>query len=101
VERPVVDNEHDAFLKTQLTFLQPMASSKVSKDFADKFSDNISKKIYEIGGIEDTIEPMERSLTINELSNARNKQTISKSKERKSSRSPLKTSTSGFFKTKE
>ena len=58
-----------------------MSSSKVSnKDFTDKFSGNISKKIYEIGGIEDTIEPMEHSLSINEISNVKNKQLLSKSK---------------------
>jgi hypothetical protein len=63
-ERPVIDNEHEAYLKTHLTFLgQPKARGR--SEVFDKNSETIARKISEIGGIEDTIGPMENSLNIN------------------------------------
>ena len=59
LQRPVIDNEHDSYLKTQLIFLeQPKGESVNTKDYFDKHSENIAKKINELGGIEDTISYM-------------------------------------------
>lgn len=38
-------------MKTQLTFMNPINSARTSKDFTDKYSGIIAKKISEIGGI--------------------------------------------------
>ena len=44
--RPVLDNEHDAYIKTQLTFLDKTnPSPSKNKDFSSKFTDGIAKKI--------------------------------------------------------
>jgi hypothetical protein len=51
-ERPVIENEHDAYLRTHLTFLgQPGAKKGSKNDGFDKSSEVIARKIMEIGGI--------------------------------------------------
>jgi hypothetical protein len=66
LQRPVIDNEHDSYLKTQLIFLeQPRGSTLNAKEYYDKHADMIAKKINELGGMEDTIGRMEDSLSRN------------------------------------
>lgn len=66
LQRPVIDNEHDSYLKTQLIFLeQPRGTNPNTKDYFDKHTDMIAKKINELGGMEDTIGRMEESLSRN------------------------------------
>ena len=66
-KKPVIDNEHDSYMKTQLIYMQKMKNEyKIEeKDFYDKHMDKTAKKINEIGGIEDTIGNMEDSLRRN------------------------------------
>jgi hypothetical protein len=55
-QRPVIDNEHDAYLITHLTFLnKPNAKTA---PYYTKFADTVTSKIVELGGIEDTITPI-------------------------------------------
>lgn len=68
--RPVIDNEHEAYLKTQLIFLQKPKNLKgkndiTTKQYYDKHSDQITKKIQELGGMEDTLGRMEDTLSKN------------------------------------
>jgi hypothetical protein len=66
LQRPVIDNEHDSYLRTQLIFLeQPKGNTLNSKQYFDRHADLIAKKINELGGIEDTIGRMEESLSKN------------------------------------
>lgn len=44
--KPVIDNEHDSYLKTQLIYMQKMKSSKVEdKEYYDKHMDKTARKI--------------------------------------------------------
>lgn len=66
IQRPVIDNEHDSYLKTQLIFLeQPKGSTPNTKEYFDRHTDLIAKKINDLGGMEDTIGRMESSLSKN------------------------------------
>jgi hypothetical protein len=48
-QRPVIDNEHDAYLKTHLTFLnKPHAKTT---PYYTKFADTVTTKLVELGGI--------------------------------------------------
>jgi hypothetical protein len=54
--RPVVDNEHEGYLKTQLIFLEkPKGTNMTEKQYYDKHSGQIVQKIEELGGMEDTL----------------------------------------------
>jgi hypothetical protein len=60
LQRPVIDSEHDSYLKTQLIFLeQPRGPALKAQEYFDKHADLIAKKINELGGMEDTIGRME------------------------------------------
>jgi hypothetical protein len=51
-QRPVIDSEHDGYLKTHLVFLeQPNTASGSKRDYFSRQTDNIAKKITELGGI--------------------------------------------------
>lgn len=79
IQRPVIDNEHDSYLKTQLIFLeQPRGSSVNTKEYFDKHTDLIAKKINELGGMEDTIGRMEDTLSKNEVKSFKKKQVLAK-----------------------
>lgn len=93
LQRPVIDNEHECYLKTQLIFLeQPKAGSTLnSKEYFDKHTDIIARKINELGGMEDTIGKMEESLSKNEVKSFKKKQVLSSmSPQRKGLFSPKK-----------
>lgn len=84
LQRPVIDNEHDSYLKTQLIFLEQPKGDLNAKEYFDKHADMIAKKINELGGIEDTIGRMEDSLSRNEVRGFKKKQVLANmSRERK------------------
>jgi hypothetical protein len=56
------------------------ASINSNKEFLDKFTGSIARKINEIGGIEDTLEPMSNTLGLHEINNTKSRQGLSKSK---------------------
>ena len=66
-QRPVIENQHDSYLKTHLTFLDNPNSTLKTKSYYSKQNNVIANKIMEIGGIEDTIGPIEASLNLNEI----------------------------------
>ena len=49
--RPVLENEHDIYVKTHLTFLDRPNPSSDNKEYTNRFTDVIAKKINELGGI--------------------------------------------------
>jgi hypothetical protein len=52
IQRPVIDSEHDNYLKTQLIFLeQPRTEALNAKEYFDKHTDIVAKKINELGGM--------------------------------------------------
>lgn len=52
LQRPVIDSEHDSYLKTQLIFLeQPKGTTLNTKEYFDRHTDLIAKKINELGGM--------------------------------------------------
>lgn len=67
LQRPVIDSEHDSYLRTQLIFLEQPRNDLNAKDYFDKHTDLIAKKIKETGGLEDTVARMEESLSANEI----------------------------------
>jgi hypothetical protein len=46
------------YIKTHLTFLDKPKPSSNNKDYSNKHTEIIAKKIAELGGIEDTIGPI-------------------------------------------
>lgn len=49
---------------------KPLAGKKITeKEYYDKHTDSVAKKINEIGGMEDTVGCMEQSLARNEIRN--------------------------------
>lgn len=58
-------------------FLQkPKGGTSPTKEYYDKTIDGITKKISEIGGIEDTIGKMQESLTKHEVKNFKKRSII-------------------------
>jgi hypothetical protein len=46
LQKPVVDNEHEGYLKTQLIFLEKPNNKNISqKQYYEKYYDTITKKI--------------------------------------------------------
>ena len=88
-QRPVIDNQHDSYLKTHLTFLnKPKAKTS---HYYTKFADTVTSKIVEMGGIEDTISPIEQSLKTNEIRNLKKREKVEgevQTKQRRLSPSP-------------
>lgn len=76
LQRPVIDNEHEAYLKTHLIFLEQPRPPATGKDYVDRHADIIARKINELGGMEDTIARMEQSLSKNEVKSFRKKQVL-------------------------
>lgn len=77
IQRPVVDNEHETYLKTQLILLeQPKGSNSHTKEYFDRHTDVVAKKINELGGMEDTIGRMENSLSTHEVKSFKKKQVL-------------------------
>lgn len=43
--RPVIDNQHDVYVKTHLTFLDKPNSSSKNEEYSNRFTNVIAKKI--------------------------------------------------------
>ena len=64
--RPVIENEHDSYMKTHLMFMEkpkntgPSSSDAkmLQKQYYDKHIDTVTRKIEELGGMEDTVAKM-------------------------------------------
>ena len=81
--RPVIENEHDSYMKTHLMFMEkpkntgPSSDSRlIQKEYYDKHIDTVTRKIEELGGMEDTVAKMEGSLAKNEIKNFRKRSLI-------------------------
>jgi hypothetical protein len=60
-----------------LIFLEKPANKRISeKQYYEKHYDTITNKIEELGGMEDTLSKMEETLKKNEMSNAKQRETL-------------------------